>query len=512
MRPGPRARNPAYDRFLRSTQGPRQYQDALWRRIFQELKDGPHWQKALRRAVTPPPLTDFEVTEFGDYRNAIEDSLHSRISALTGKPIIWWGNSSGTTSVNRKFVPFTQAYYLDALEARAVKTKIFADHLKVNRGFRTLAFTALDPQPMPGSGLPVGLVSAFTRRFVFPDASGAWILPDAIHASDELFRKWAPRYALASEFEMIAATTAAPVLRFLGDIYDHIEEHLAFFSSRKQPPAPLPKLEVNRRRLDYLRHLFARVARPKPVEIWPSLKLLTCWNSGSSAVLLDQVRPYLSSELKVVDWQYASAEGGVIALPSLGGPGGGPVYSSGTIVEFLPVGGKPSGTNLKKMWQLEEGNCYEVILTNHLGFIRYRPGDIVRCTGYFNRVPTIQFSQKRGAAIELGLAYILEADLLHAVRSARPGAQSQWTLAPADNCRGIELIHDGAEPDIETIAGKIESTLRSIHTVYDSAREKGMLKPLQARAVERGNEFWRRFPTHAQAKLVPVLSQPVKLG
>ena len=53
------------------------------------------------------------------------------------------------------------------------------------------------------------------------------------------------------------------------------------------------------------------------------------------------------------------------------------------------------------MDRLEEGKCYELIITNYSGLYRYRMHDVVRVTGFHNRTPLIQFETRAGFAANI---------------------------------------------------------------------------------------------------------------
>ncbi len=50
---------------------------------------------------------------------------------------------------------------------------------------------------------------------------------------------------------------------------------------------------------------------------------------------------------------------------------------------------------------LEEGEDYEIIITNLSGLYRYRIKDVVRVTGYYNECPMIQFVYRKSQMLSI---------------------------------------------------------------------------------------------------------------
>jgi hypothetical protein len=281
-------------------------------------------------------------------------------------------------------------------------------------------------------------------------------------------------------------------------------------------PDGMPPLSMSESRYDYLDSLFRSEQHVSLKQIWPSLQMVCCWKTASSAILCEALTPYLSDGVELVHYSYSATEaGGTIAFSSINDLSGGPVTTFGNIVEFVKLGDKPERSNLLPLWELEEGAHYEVFLTNGTGMVRYRMHDIVRCIGHLNRVPIIQFVQKEGSSIALGVAYILEADMVSAVQSCDCRISGSWVVVPRADVRGLELVHDGTSADAHSFVVAFDCALRRIHGAYDRLRERGVLEPARARILAPVHPFWggrSADASDAQRKLVIVSNEPVRDG
>ncbi len=65
------------------------------------------------------------------------------------------------------------------------------------------------------------------------------------------------------------------------------------------------------------------------------------------------------------------------------------------VFEFIPEeeGDRPNPTVLAAH-ELQEGRTYYILLTTAYGLYRYNIFDVVRCTGYFNKTPLVEFLSK----------------------------------------------------------------------------------------------------------------------
>ena len=67
--------------------------------------------------------------------------------------------------------------------------------------------------------------------------------------------------------------------------------------------------------------------------------------------------------------------------------------------------------NLLKPWQLTEGKLYRVFISNLMGLVRYQQFDIVKCTGWFNSIPLLEFYCRDDRSLILCGTPISELDL-----------------------------------------------------------------------------------------------------
>ncbi|MEM9138101.1 MAG: GH3 auxin-responsive promoter family protein, partial [Cyanobacteria bacterium P01_F01_bin.42] len=200
-------------------------------------------------------------------------------------------------------------------------------------------------------------------------------------------------------------------------------------------------------------------------ELWPQLKLISCWDSVTAADgaagfrsqfpnVLVQGKGLLSTEAPMTV-PLVAAEGCVPLLDEI-------------FFEFEDSQGHCFGLH-----QLEVGQDYTVIISQMGGLYRYRMGDRVRVTHHFLETPCLQFIG-RGQSVsdlvgeKLHLQFV--SDLLDRLDlSAR--FQSLVSVRQPD---GYVLLLDRCDRKLETLAQQLEQGLcESYH--YQLARQLGQL-------------------------------------
>jgi hypothetical protein len=117
-------------------------------------------------------------------------------------------------------------------------------------------------------------------------------------------------------------------------------------------------------------------------QLWPELKLVSCWADASSRPFFETLR----RRMPLVNFQGKGllATEGVVTVPDHEGHA--VLAADSGFFEFLDEGGKSHMAH-----ELKEPECYEVVMTTAGGLYRYRTGDRVVCEGYPNGLPRLRF-------------------------------------------------------------------------------------------------------------------------
>ncbi|RWW17529.1 hypothetical protein GW17_00018518 [Ensete ventricosum] len=257
--------------------------------------------------------------------------------------------------------------------------------------------------------------------------------------------------------------------------------------------------------------------------IWPNTKYLDVIVTGAMAQYIPTLE-YYSGGLPMACTMYASSECyfGLNLKPMCD-----PSEVSYTIMpnmayfEFLPHGDCGDGQShhrpgrdkaqLVDLAYVEVGKEYELVITTYAGLNRYRVGDILRVTGFYNAAPQFRFVRRKNVLLSIESDKTDEAELQKAVESAsallRPYAASvveytshadtkaipghyviYWELLAKDKSASAAeavsaLARDGV---MERCCLAMEEALNSVYR--QSRVADGSIGPLEIRVV-RGGTF-----------------------
>lgn len=125
-------------------------------------------------------------------------------------------------------------------------------------------------------------------------------------------------------------------------------------------------------------------------KIWPQLQMVSCWLSGTVGRDAREVLRRLPSKISCFNMGYGASEGKLNIPTALAEPAGFAALFS-AFYEFLPL--NKNATPLC-MWEVEVGECYELIITTYSGLYRYNMLDIVQIVDFVGKTPRFVFCGK----------------------------------------------------------------------------------------------------------------------
>ena len=154
--------------------------------------------------------------------------------------------------------------------------------------------------------------------------------------------------------------------------------------------------------------------------IWPRLAAIcTIW-AGNFLPYARKLQQFSGRSVPYYTMSYTASEGvfGVARHPF------DPYYCmlpTSCFYEFIPAdeqdeeeNGSPATLLLD---EVEEGKEYELVITNQSGFYRYRMGDVIRVTGFYNETPMVEFRYRKKNVLSLAGEKVTEAQLAAAVQA-----------------------------------------------------------------------------------------------
>jgi hypothetical protein len=215
-------------------------------------------------------------------------------------------------------------------------------------------------------------------------------------------------------------------------------------------------------------------------KLWPNLKLISCWDSGNATGQAAYLRSLFPNVL--VQGKGLLATEAPMTLPLIAAKGFVPVLDE-MFFEFETVEGE-----ILLLHQLAIGQEYQLIISQKGGLYRYRMGDRVKVTHYYQQTPCLEFLGREVGISDLvgeKLNQDFVRDVLQQLDLHEAFCQ---TLVPVGNPAHYKLFLDQAEMPPEIIAENLDRLLCQ-SPQYQYARSLGQLKSakvmVDANAVEK---------------------------
>lgn len=244
----------------------------------------------------------------------------------------------------------------------------------------------------------------------------------------------------------------------------------------------------------------ARDSAGRMMRLWPGLQVLSSVVSGPFAVSLPALRALAGPGPAFYTTCFGATEG-MIGINLWRDSPERYVMALGAVhFEFLPVSELDAPRpRCVRMGELQDGESYEIVISNHAGLYRYRLGDVVRIVGFEGKTPVFEFEYRRGNVLDLVGEKTTEQHLRNAFArlvDESPGLESvltDFTLygdisqVPYRYIVYVEL--DARSPPVDTgaMAARLDALLARENLAYATlGRDNGRLAALEVRLVTPG--------------------------
>lgn len=475
------------------------------------------------------PLTSYE-----DYRPYIERMANGETNILTSLPVIYFGLSSGTTGKS-KLIPVT-----------AESRKVVNSHMMLltqgillkavpgtrNCGRGLFLMNSVRTGSTAG-GIPTGAATSGgmnSMQFIVPYM---WTSPpEILQLADQRTALYLHLLFSLQEINLayINAPFPSPILqlfRLLEEEWPNLVQDLGEGKINKHLElAPEIRLQLARRmrpdavRADQLASEAKRGMENIAHRLWPKILYICCVAGGSFSIYMDRLRRYTGG-IPYYSAVYGSTEA-MLGICTRTNDITYVVTPRTAYHEFIPAEEsempKPTVLSLE---QLEKGESYEVVVTNHAGFYRYKLGDVIKVVDYYNSSPVVEFLYRKGQLLNVAAEKTQEAAVLAALKNAA----RQWGSDLLDYTTSIDLdgpvgryvffveVHDPEKAtDITTWQEILEKALQETNPRYGAGIEAGRIGNLLLQIVAPGSfqrlkqELILRGASENQVKIPRLLS------
>jgi hypothetical protein len=283
-------------------------------------------------------------------------------------------------------------------------------------------------------------------------------------------------------------------------------------------------LQPNPHRADDLAASLRQTGRLLPRDVWPNLRVISCWKGGTMPLYLRRL-PELYGDCPVRDLGYMASEG----------RGGTPLVNSGAagvlsitshFFEFVAEDqiDRPDPEFLT-CDQLEANHQYYVYFTTSGGLYRYHINDVVRVVDFYRDTPVIQFVRKGQGVSSITGEKLTESQVTAALLQAletEPISLEHFTACVAFGERPAYAFYmEGAQTEsvesVRRFASQVDRELCANNAEYEAKRSSQRLGPPVVRRVATGSYLKLRQQRvaagapEAQVK-IPQLSPNLRFG
>ena len=418
---------------------------------------------------------------------------------LSGPKIHMFAMTSGTTAA-RKLIPVNDRYLADYRRGWNLwGLKTYRDHLTIR--LRPIVQLSGDWQEsFTETGVPCGAVTGLTAHMQLRMIRWIYCVPSSVGKVKDAAAKYylAMRLSLPRKVGMIIAANPSTLVN-LARAGDLEKESLirdirdGTLSTRFDiPPEVRAALETRIRkqhpeRARALEEIVQRTGTLYPKDCWPADCVIGNWMGGSVGAYLRHYPRYFG-DTPVRDIGLIASEGRM-TIPMRDGTPSGVLDVTSHYFEFIPEeeAGSPQPTVLAAH-ELQEGRAYFILLTTAYGLYRYNISDVVRCTGFHNGTPLVEFLSKGAHFANLTGEKVSEYHISGAmadVQRALDLTLTAYSVAPCWDdeqpyyCLFVERADLAGREQGVQLMDALERRLTEVNVEYASKRESHRLGPMR---------------------------------
>ena len=133
--------------------------------------------------------------------------------------------------------------------------------------------------------------------------------------------------------------------------------------------------------------------------LWPHFRFVSGIGTAGFSTYTEKLRSYFGPDIHFFFIGVAASEGVFSTLYDIDTPQS-VLLPDSVFYEFKPED-QEDYNHLLTIDQLEEGQNYELVITNLSGFYRYKMKDVIRVVGKYNNTPTIEFMYRANQTVNL---------------------------------------------------------------------------------------------------------------
>lgn len=435
------------------------------------------------------------ITDYEDIRPFVERHKNGEENILfPGKPKMY-ATTSGTTG-KPKWIPITNEYY-DNVYNKMTKLWLYTFLMHRPKCFSGKAVSIVGKaiEGYAPDGTVFGSVSGVTRRdipeFIKPIHSAP---AEVFEIADYTARYYTiMRISIEQNVSIIITANPSTIVEMQNNVNEFFEDYVTDIEkgtlnkNLKIEPKLRAVLESyfkpNPARAEQLRKLKAEHSVILPKHYWPNFQILTTWKCGNTKIYMEKFKESFPENMLYQEFSYFSSEcrSGLV----LNGKDDTVLFPHMHYFEFVAKEDLESeNPKYLQIYELEKGREYSVYVTTWSGLYRYPMNDLVKVTGFYKTIPTIQFIQKINGIISMTGEKLSETQFIQAVKIAeeKTGLPVQFFVGFADVQNSLYNFYfefkdsNVTQEQTELFGQNVDSALKELNIEYEAKRASFRVK------------------------------------
>jgi hypothetical protein len=421
--------------------------------------------------------------------------------------------TSGTTAT-RKFIPVTDQYLADYKRGWNLwGIQVYRQHPEVR--MRPIVQMSGDWQEFTTeTGIPCGAVTGLTAQMQMRIVRWIYCVPAIVGKVKDPAAKYylALRLSVPRKAGLIIAANPSTLVNLaragdqdketlIRDIHDGTLSNRFDIPQEVRDAVAGAIAKRHEERSHFLEEIVRSTGSLYPKDYWPSECLIGNWMGGSVGAYLRHFPKYYGAT-PVRDVGLIASEGRM-TIPIADGTPSGVLDISSHVFEFIPEDeiDSPQPTVLSAH-ELQEGRSYYILMTTAYGLYRYHICDVVRCTGFFNRTPLVEFLSKGAHFANITGEKVSEHQVTAAMGQVLRDMNVNLTAYSVAPCWDDEMPYYGLFIERGDLTDRdqgvrlvqaLEHCLADLNIEYASKRESLRLGPMRLFLLpDRSWQHWDR--------------------
>ena len=468
----PAALQPLMARFERELRAPQAAQQKLLAKLIRQIAATEYGQSLHLKATDDYSAfaAKLPLVRYDDLSEWIALQQRHYRPVIAAEPVLFYEKTSGSSGA-AKHIPYT----------RGLKNSFqrmfllwLSDLLRHGPALSTgKVFLSISPNFRRNEFAPNGTRIGLEDDTEYLETWARWLLKPFLVAPPALARLQSPEHFkhilslhLLAEADLEVVSIWNP--SFLTILLQYIQTHQAELS------ADLKSGEVTAEGLRFrfkpiTQRRLAWLSEADWPQLWPQLKLISCWNSAHAATAAQELSAWLPHVF--LEGKGLLATEAPLTFPLIQAGGCVPLPSE-IFYEFLTDDGA-----IRLLHELTAGSEYEIVITQQGGLARYRTGDRVLVKHFYEATPCLEFIGRNDAVCDLVGEKLNEIFVRSCLAQLPLPVDGFQLLVPDQPASGYCLWLDRTPADGAQLATELERLLcESFH--YRNARLLGQLQPV----------------------------------